>query len=135
MKSKFQQFYIPLIVLFGVVNSICFLFNDALKLKQIDPIMVAGANTLLFVICTIGIQSQIKSVNNTNPHAMVRSVMGSVVLKLFVLGTAAFIYLYNMGEAQSVNGIFVSMGLYILYTWLEVKIAMQIKPTKKDGSN
>lgn len=135
MKSKFQQFYIPLIVLFGVVNSICFLFNDALKLKQIDPIMVAGANTLLFVICTIGIRSQIRSVNNTNPHAMVRSVMGSVVLKLFVLGSAAFIYLYNMGEAQSVNGIFVSMGLYILYTWLEVKIAMQIKPTKKDGSN
>jgi hypothetical protein len=135
MKSKFQQFFIPLIVLFGVVNSICFLFNDALKLKQIDPIMVAGANTLLFVICTIGIRSQIRSVNNTNPHAMVRSVMGSVVLKLFVLGSAAFIYLYNMGEAQSVNGIFVSMGLYILYTWLEVKIAMQIKPTKKDGSN
>jgi hypothetical protein len=135
MKSKFQQFFIPLIVLFGVVNSICFLFNDALKLKQIDPIMVAGANTLLFVICTIGIRSQIRSVNNTNPHAMVRSVMGSVVLKLFVLGSAAFIYLYNMGEAQGVNGIFVSMGLYILYTWLEVKIAMQIKPTKKDGSN
>jgi hypothetical protein len=66
---------------------------------------------------------------------MVRGVMGSVVLKLFVLGTAAFIYLYNVGEAQSVNGIFVSMGLYIVYTWLEVKMAMQIKPTKKDGSN
>jgi hypothetical protein len=66
---------------------------------------------------------------------MVRSVMGSVVLKLFVLGTAAFIYLYNVGEAQSVNGIFLSMGLYILYTWLEVKMAMKLKPTKKDGSN
>ncbi|HLD52780.1 MAG TPA: hypothetical protein VJA82_05730 [Sediminibacterium sp.] len=135
MKSKFQQSYIPLIILFGVVNTICFLFSDTLKIKQIDPIMVAGANTLLFVICSISIRSQIKSANNTNPHAMVRGVMGSVVLKLFVLGTAAFIYLYNVGEAQSVNGIFVSMGLYIVYTWLEVKMAMQIKPTKKDGSN
>jgi hypothetical protein len=135
MKSKFQQFYIPLIVLFGLVNGICLLFSDALKLKQIDPVMVAGANTLLFIICIVSIRSQIKSVNNTNPHAMVRSVMGSVVLKLFVLGTAAFIYLYNAGEAQSVNGIFLSMGLYILYTWLEVKIAMRIKPNKKDGSN
>ncbi len=135
MKSKFQQLYIPLIVLFGLVNAICFLFSDALKQKQIDPIMVAGANTLLFLICSLSIRSQIRSVNNTNPHAMVRSVMGSVVLKLFVLGTAAFIYLYNVGEAQSVNGIFLSMGLYILYTWLEVKMAMKLKPTKKDGSN
>jgi hypothetical protein len=135
MKTRFQQLYIPLIVLFGLVNAGCFLFSDSLKLKQIDPIMVAGANTLLFVICSIGLRTQIKSVNNSNPHAMVRSVMGSVVLKLFVLGTAAFIYLYNVGEAQSVNGIFLSMGLYILYTWLEVKMAMKIKPTKKDGSN
>ncbi|MBP7346831.1 MAG: hypothetical protein RL135_102 [Bacteroidota bacterium] len=135
MKSKFQQLYIPLIVLFGLVNTICFLLKDALKLKGIDPMMVVGANTLLFLICTFSIRSQIKSANNTNPHAMVRGVMGSVVLKLFVLGTAAFIYLYNVGEAQSVNGIFVSMGLYIIYTWLEVKMAMQIKPTKKDGSN
>jgi len=135
MKSKFQQLYIPLIVLFGLVNAICFLFSDSLKQKQIDPIMVAGANTLLFVICSISSRSQIKQINNSNPHAMVRSVMGSVVLKLFVLGTAAFIYLYNVGEAQSVNGIFLSMGLYILYTWLEVKMAMKLKPTKKDGSN
>lgn len=135
MKTRFQQLYIPLIVLFGLVNAGCFLFSDSLKLKQIDPIMVAGANTLLFVICSLGLRTQIKSVNNSNPHAMVRSVMGSVVLKLFVLGTAAFIYLYNVGEAQSVNGIFLSMGLYILYTWLEVKMAMKIKPTKKDGSN
>jgi len=126
MKSKFQQLYIPLIVLFGLVNTICFLLKDALKLKGIDPMMVVGANTLLFLICTFSIRSQIKSANNTNPHAMVRGVMGSVVLKLFVLGTAAFIYLYNVGEAQSVNGIFVSMGLYIIYTWLEVKMAMQI---------
>jgi len=135
MKSKFQQLYIPLIVLFGLVNAICFLFSDSLKQKQIDPIMVASANTLLFVICSISIRSQIKQINNSNPHAMVRSVMGSVVLKLFVLVTAAFIYLYNVGEAQSVNGIFLSMGLYILYTWLEVKMAMKLKPTKKDGSN
>lgn len=135
MKSKFQQFYIPLILLFVLVNGICWLFSDALKLKQIDPIMVAGANTLLFAICTISIRSQIKSVNNSNPHAIVRSVMGSVVLKLFVLGTAAFIYLYNVGEAQSVNGIFLSMGLYIIYTWVEVRMAMQIKPTTKDGGN
>ena len=71
----------------------------------------------------------------TNPHAMVRGVMGSTVLKLFVLGTAAFIYLYQAGETKNINGLFFSMGLYILYTWLDVRIALKGNPVKKDGSN
>ncbi len=61
--------------------------------------------------------------------------MGSVVLKLFVLGTAAFVYLYNAGENKNVNGLFIGMALYILYTWLDVRIGLTVKPIPKDGSN
>ncbi len=135
MKSNFKKLYLPLAILFFLVTAICYFFGTVLKQKQIDPGVVAGANSLLFIICFYSLRSQMKSMDNTNPHAMVRGVMGSVVLKLFVLGAAAFIYLYNAGEAKSVNALFVSMGLYILYTWLEVKIAMQLKPSKKDGGS
>ena len=65
---------------------------------------------------------------------MVRGVMGSVVLKLFVLGTAAFLYLYAAGESKSVNALFISMGLYLVYTWLEVRIAMGLNPPKHGGN-
>jgi hypothetical protein len=136
MKKNQAALLGPLIVLFVLVLAICGLFGDSLKAKQIDPWVVASANILLFLICGYSIYSQSKSVQHQNPHAMVRGVMGSVVLKLFVLGTAAFVYLYNAGESAGINGIFVSMGLYILYTWLEVKIAMKINPGKlKNGSN
>lgn len=135
MKSNFKKLYLPLAILFFLVTAICYFFGAVLKQKQIDPGVVAGANSLLFIICFYSLRSQMKSMDNTNPHAMVRGVMGSVVLKLFVLGAAAFIYLYNAGEAKSVNALFVSMGLYILYTWLEVKIAMQLNPSKKDGGS
>ncbi|PJE47223.1 MAG: hypothetical protein CUR34_06765 [Sediminibacterium sp.] len=135
MKSNFKKLYLPLAILFFLVTAICYFFGTVLKQKQIDPGVVAGANSLLFIICFYSLRSQLKSMDNTNPHAMVRGVMGSVVLKLFVLGAAAFIYLYNAGEAKSVNALFVSMGLYILYTWLEVKIAMQLNPSKKDGGS
>jgi hypothetical protein len=135
MKNRLQKLYFPLVILFIIVTAICFLFPAALKQQQINPKVVFGANTLLFLICAYSLGMQMKSVNNKNPHAMVRGVMGSVVLKLFVLGAAAFIYLYNAGEAKSVNALFVSMGLYILYSWLEVKIAMQLNPSKKDGGS
>jgi hypothetical protein len=135
MKSSLNKLYLPLAILFFLVMAICFFFGAVLKQKQIDPGVVAGANSLLFIICIYSLRSQVKSMDNTNPHAMVRGVMGSVVLKLFVLGAAAFVYLYNAGEAVSINALFVSMGLYIVYTWLEVKTAMQLNPSKKNGSN
>lgn len=135
MKNSFKKLYLPLVILFILVTAICFLFGSVLKQKQIDPLVVSGANSLLFIICIYSIRSQLKSMDNTNPHAMVRGVMGSVVLKLFVLGAAAFVYLYNAGKAVSINALFVSMGLYIVYTWLEVKTAMQLNPSKKNVSN
>ncbi|MFX5817193.1 hypothetical protein ABTE26_20070, partial [Acinetobacter baumannii] len=63
-----------------------------------------------------------KASDDKNPHAMVRGVMSGVVLKLFVLGGAAFIYLYVAGASRNTNALFVSMALYIIYTWLEVRI-------------
>jgi Kef-type K+ transport system membrane component KefB len=65
---------------------------------------------------------------------MVRGVMSAVVLKLFVLGTAAFLYLYISGEQKSVNALFIGMALYLVYTWLEVKISMQLNPPKNGGN-
>lgn len=135
MKNTYKKLYLPLLILFIIVLAICFLFSSLLIQKQIDPWVVAGSNSLLFIICIYSLRSQLKSMDNTNPHAMVRGVMGSVVLKLFVLGAAAFVYLYNAGKAVSINALFVSMGLYIVYTWLEVKTAMQLNPSKNNGSN
>lgn len=135
MKNSSLKLYFPFVILFVIITAICILFKSVLLQKQINSMVVIGANTLLFLICIFSLRAQVKSMSNTNPHAMVRGVMGSVVLKLFVLGAAAFIYLYNAGKAVSINALFVSMGLYIIYTWLEVKTAMQLNPSKKNGSN
>jgi len=54
---------------------------------------------------------------------------------LFVLGSAAIVYLYNAGENKSINAIFLGMGLYIMYTWLEVKLSLKINHSSKDGGN
>lgn len=125
---------LPLILLMILVNVLFVVFGNFWKLHQVEISVVIGANTLLFLIAAISLISQLKSVDNPNPHAMVRGVMGSVVLKLFVLGTAAFIYLYAAGSNKSVNALFISMGLYIVYTWLEVRMALRLNPSKNGGN-
>jgi len=106
-----------------------------LKKQEINPWVVASTNLLLFAISMFSLQQQLKQSKNTNPHAMVRAVMSTVVLKLFVLGSAAIVYLYNAGENKSVNAIFLGMALYIMYTWLEVKLSLKINQANKDGGN
>ncbi len=105
------------------------------KKQDINPWVVASTNLLLFAISMFSLQQQLKQSKDTNPHAMVRGVMSTVVLKLFVLGSAAIVYLYNAGENKSVNAIFLGMGLYIMYTWLEVKLSLKINQSGKDGGN
>ena len=130
-----KKIFLPLVLVFVLVNLLAFLTGSVFKSWEVDPYVVVGANTLLFSISCYNALQHIKVMSQTNPHAMVRGVMGSTVLKLFVLGTAAFIYLYNAGDHKNVNGLFISMGLYILYTWLDFRIALKRNPAKKDGSN
>lgn len=127
--------FLPIILVFVLINLLSLVFAGLLRSWKIDNLVVIGANFLLFVISIYNAAQHLKVMNQTNPHAMVRGVMGSTVLKLFVLGTAAFVYLYNAGENKNVNGLFIGMGLYILYTWLDVRIALNGKPVKKNGSN
>jgi hypothetical protein len=134
MNAQHKKLYFPLIILFVSINAISIVFKPFMLQHHIDNAVVISSNSLLFFISAISLYMQLKSVNNTNPHAMVRGVMGSVVLKLFVLGTAAFLYLYAAGESKSVNALFISMALYLVYTWLEVRLALRLNPPK-NGSN
>jgi hypothetical protein len=127
--------FLPLVLVFVIVNLMALLFGSVLNNWNVDTWVIAGANCLLFFISIYNAFQHLKVMAQTNPHAMVRGVMGSTVLKLFVLGTASFIYLYNSGEHRNVNALFISMGLYILYTWLDVRIALKGNPAKKHGSN
>lgn len=73
---------------------------------------------------------QHKNSQNPNPNAVIRGVMAGTFLKLFVLAAATLIYLFNAGEDRSVNAVFVGMGLYIIYTWLEVRISLRMNQKK-----
>lgn len=114
-----------MITVFILVNLLALLLGTVFIKWNIDPWLVSGANILLFFISIYNLVQHLKTIKQNNPHAMVRGVMGSTVLKLFVLGTAAFLYLFFAGENRNVNGLFLSMGLYIIYTWLDVRIALK----------
>jgi hypothetical protein len=135
MNKKFQQKLIfRLFVIFILVNITALIIGNWLDEKRIDHVVLIGANSLLFLLATISLLMQSKAMRNSNPNVFVRSIMAGTFLKLMVIIAALFIYAFTAGKNRSLGAIFTGMALYIIYTVVEVRSALQLN-RMKDGSN
>jgi hypothetical protein len=61
--------------------------------------------------------------------------MGAMVMKLFVIAAAVIIYLFLTGSQKNIAGILICMGLYIIYTGIEVRSTSTLNKKKTHGGN
>ena len=94
---------------------------------KINPWVVLISNGVLCLVTLLNIAYHTASLQKTNPQAVLRSVMASTMIKLFVLAASVLIYLLAAGTSRSVYAVILSMGLYIIYSWMETKILLQLK--------
>ncbi len=130
MKKEYGQLTRPIVIMFIILNGVLIALQHKLENKNIKIDVVLIANLLLFGVSMLNIWFQMKSLRNPNSAAVIRGLMASTFIKLFVLASTAMIYLVAAGQNRSVNSVFVAMGLYILYTWLEVRISLRLNPKK-----
>ena len=124
---------IPLFVCFVIVNCTIIPLKTWLQNHQINADVIIVANFLLFILSSINIALHKKALQNKNPNAAVRSVMGGTLIKLMVISIAILIYLVVAGEKRNSYGIFCGMILYLIYSIIEVRIATKMK--RNDGKN
>ncbi|NCI49733.1 hypothetical protein GWC95_07355 [Sediminibacterium roseum] len=130
MKKQYTQLTRPLLVFFVMANALLIVFRRKLESKNVDVDVVLIANVLLLGVALLNVYFQVKNLQNPNPQAVIRGVMAGTFIKLFILAAAVIIYLLAAGENRSVNAVFVSMALYIVYTWIDVKISLRLNPKK-----
>ncbi|HEY6978670.1 MAG TPA: hypothetical protein VH396_20375 [Chitinophagaceae bacterium] len=111
----------PMLVFFLLVNSFCLIFKNWLDAKAIDHMVVIVANCILFVLSILIFFMHKRSAQNANPNVFVRSVMAGTFIKLVVIAGAVTIYLMTAGENKSVYAVVAGIGLYFIYTFIEVK--------------
>jgi hypothetical protein len=132
MRKEYGELTRPLLILFVIVNGLAIAFQKKLAAKNVSLDVVLAANLLLFAVSGANIWFQLKSLRKPNPNsaAVIRGLMAGTFLKLFVLAAAVMIYLVAAGEGRSINAVFFAMALYILYTWIEVRISLRLNPKK-----
>jgi sorbitol-specific phosphotransferase system component IIC len=130
MEQKDRKWMLPFLGIYLLITVVSFSLGSFFAEKQINIFVVLAANTILLAFSLLNLSFQQKNINNPNSAAVIRGLMAGTFLKLMGLAAAALIYLVAAGASRSVNAVFIGMGLYIVYTWLEVRVSLRMKPKK-----
>lgn len=132
-KTSERKVVVPLFTFFILVSGFCTLFKTWLISKDINPVVLGFGNILLFILSLAVFSIQKKAIQNPNPQAFVRAVMLSTFIKLMVIAIAVTIYLLTAGDNRSIYAVIALMGLYVVYTVIEVRTASKLN--RKNGDS
>ncbi len=121
LRSKFREFA-PVVLLFVVINALAIAGRSRLMAWNINQDVLIAGNLFLFAVTFISFLIAERGLQHKNPHAFTRSVYGSILFKLFICMIAAFIYIAVYKKNLNKAGLFICMGLYLVYTFLEVSV-------------
>ena len=98
--------------------------SASLSFEAFDLLSYTLMDVLLLALSMIVFRLQEKSLASANPHQFVRSVMGGMILKMFVFIAAVIIYVMAMAGKYSISTITGFMLLYLIYLVAEVRMIL-----------
>jgi len=125
-----KKIILPIIAIFVIFSGLLTASKTLLAKWGIDYNVLIIANTLFFLISLIAFFMQQKALNNSNPNVFVRSVMGGMLIKMFVCITAVIVYRLVAGNNVSKVSVFAAMFLYLLYLGVEVAVITKLNKQK-----
>lgn len=130
MRSRMRDFA-PVLLLFIILNALFVAGRTWLERWGADQgVMIAG-NLLLFLITLFSFLLAQRGLRSPNPHHFVRSVYTSILVKLFACMIAALVYIATNKQNLNKPALFTCMGLYLVYTFLEVSVLMRMLRNNK----
>jgi hypothetical protein len=117
---------LPVLFVFVLVNGILLTAHSLLVEQFVKYEFVLAVNVMLLMMSIFNF-NRIRKVDVKNPRALVNSVMIGTILKMVVFAGAALMYATQKKAPVGMPTLLTSMGLYLVYTWLEIKWTQSIK--------
>lgn len=131
-KQGFRNF-LPAIIFFLALNSGFLFLMKRLQDWGFDYRVLVFGNIIVFGISFLSYYMAARGLTTKNSHAFLRWVYGSVMLKLFLLASVAFVYIMMNKKEVNKPALFFCMGLYIVYTFIEVSALMKVSKPKPNA--
>jgi len=132
MQNRKRPLFV-IVILFIVLNGLFISGRGMLSRVGADQNALIIGNLILFIITLASYFIATRGLKSTNPHAFVRSVFGSITIKLFACMIAAFIYIATYQKDINKPALFSLMGMYLLYTFVEVGALTRLLKQKSNG--
>lgn len=126
MENKKFRISISFFVLIFLVVNLLVIFHVFPAGWKMDYRVLLIGNGLLFGVTYVSFLLHIKGLRNPNPHVFVRTMYGSLLVKMLICLVAVMIYAMASGGAINRNGIIACFVLYMLYTILEVRVLQRM---------
>lgn len=120
------RYLLPMLILFGIILVFIVVCKNFLSAYNFDRNILHIANGLFFLISIITFLFQKNALKKTNPHIFVRSVMASMMLKMFICVAAISVYAITAGNSLNKRSVFLALFLYLLYLAVEVISLLKI---------
>ena len=133
MNQNLLKKFTPVIVLFVLINLLVFVSRNFLTTYGFDISFLLVANVILFLLSLFGFFIQTRGTQSPNIHAFIRGLYLSLLLKMFVIIGAIFIYIFVFGKVVNEPSLFTAMAIYLIYTSIEVTQLMKIARKKPDA--
>jgi hypothetical protein len=136
LQKEMKEIYnksVAVIILFILINACAFFFKTFLHDHGFGIKFLLAANLLLFCLSMLAFVIQVRGIQSVNTNVFIRSVYASLLVKIFIVIIALAAYLFITKGKINRPSVFTAMGLYILYTFIEVKQLMKISRRKTNA--
>ncbi len=123
----------PVIIFFILLNAFFLTGKNFLETHGFDQSVLIVGNLVVFVATLISFLFAKLGLKSEKPQAFVRSVYLSIMVKLFICIIAALIYIFMFRKNLNKPALFTCMGLYLVYTLIEVSILTKLLKEKKNA--
>lgn len=131
-RNSLRPLQIPILIAI-LVDIFCLVGKSFLAAHGFDAYVLLAGNTLIIGIVIVSFLVSRKSLGASNIHAFVRAVQTSFIIKFVFLAAAAFIYFKLANKQINKPALFACMGLYLLYTFLEVSVLLRLLKQKSNA--
>src|SRR5258705_8750549 len=114
-----------IVFLFLGLEALFFLLLILTKDPTVDYRVLLVGNLLLFAVGMISLRMNSGAMKQQNTQGFLRLMYGAFILKFFVVAIMAFVYISIFKKAVNKPALFGCFGLYLIYTFLEVRSVMK----------
>jgi hypothetical protein len=123
----------PLIVVFIALTGLFIAGRSFLLKHGIDQEVLILGNLILLIASLLSFWAFVRSLRSKNPNAAVRAMYGSFMIKFFLCAIAAFAYILVVKKEVNKPALYICMGLYLVYSFLEVAGLTRLLKEKKNA--